>query len=115
MFFEFKSRRIPHPVTPKRVAEVPTTALEQYARWLEIDASHASGAPAYPSLERELRIVLLELEQRRPLRRWEYINAHGYQAWVERHRDAQVPEDHPVDPLWKEPCEQATSSAPCAT
>ena len=57
-------------------------------------AGISSGQPAYPYRHAQRQELLRQVEQKRPLRRSEFINLYGYEAWLEYVTKHGLPEDH---------------------
>ena len=57
-------------------------------------ASAASGTPNYEPLNRDRKKLLADIEKKRPLRRSEFIDLYGYQAWLDYVKEHDLPEDH---------------------
>lgn len=57
-------------------------------------ADRASGMPGYPHLNKARREFLGEIEKKRPLRRSEFINKYGYEAWLDYTEKHGLPETH---------------------
>lgn len=57
-------------------------------------AAKASGLPNFQHLDKARNELLGEIEKQRPLRRSEFINRYGYEAWVEYTRKHGLPENH---------------------
>lgn len=57
-------------------------------------ASRASGMPGYERLNAQRNDLIGQAEQSRPLRRNEFINKYGYDAWLEYTRKHGLPETH---------------------
>lgn len=59
-----------------------------------VRAGLASGNPGYPYLNTKRQQLLRQAESQRPLRRSEFINLYGYDAWREYVAKHGLPETH---------------------
>jgi len=56
-------------------------------------AMQSSGNPAYSHMNKARNDMLGKIEKQRPLRRSEFINLYGYEAWREYTAEHGIPED----------------------
>lgn len=69
--------------------------LEAQLKRLDNICAANSGLENYQQYSNRRKEVLAQIEQQRPLSRWEYINGHGYGAWREYTDKHGLPENHP--------------------
>jgi len=68
--------------------------LEKQIQALNSAAATASGNYHYPAVDMARKKLLKKVESIRPLRRSEFINLHGYQAWIDYAKEHDLPENH---------------------
>jgi len=56
-------------------------------------AAQASGRPSYPSKDAKRKELIKQAEQKRPLRRSEFIDLYGYDDWLEYCLKNDIPEN----------------------
>lgn len=59
-----------------------------------IGAMRSSGLPGYPAANNKRNALLKQAESQRPLRRSEFINLYGYNAWRDYVAKYGLPENH---------------------
>ncbi len=69
-------------------------AKEREINKANLVAGAASGTPNYEFYNKERKKLLADIEKKRPLRRGEFIDLYGYQAWLDYVNEHDLPEDH---------------------
>ena len=67
---------------------------EKKLRRATVKAMQASGQLEYPHLDQNRQNILKDIEDKRPLRRSEFIQSYGYDAWLDYVKKYGLPEDH---------------------
>jgi hypothetical protein len=57
--------------------------LEKRINKANVRAGSASGMPGYQHKDQQRQDLIRKAESKRPLRRSEFINLYGYQAWLD--------------------------------
>ena len=75
------------------LAQVSSTSEKNLERANE-RAARSSGLPGYGHLDRARQDAIRGQQKQRPLRRSEFINLNGYQAWLDYTEANNLPENH---------------------